>query len=556
MKAADELLFISQLAQRFFRWLHESNEVEDSERPSLENGITRSRAGELFRLFYGKPRRHSKQKKIDSNTNSNRKIKNTEGKVMASLRVQKLMRSKRYDKAIVVCVFCGADGTTFAPIEERQSARAKLKQDRQELRKNKQGIIVSEEPQLELPQSNNSNNIVPINKDIAFSFVVICDPISKAATTLIDVKLSGTHERDFDIPIDEPISLFDDEIYIHGSFKATRIGAYRVTLCFEFEVVEITTHCYKVRILRDVVLRSGDPKLYSVLEPKQPYKKRKKHQDRREQRRIDPKDIFHPPRESKGRRRRGGYKGLYRFHVPKDTRRRVETGEMEDSLVVPWKSEDFQNDDDENSDNEFESESEFGSIYSSFWQNLLWASELQAHEDIRLFDLENVALERRGRLLKLHVSGLAEGRPSVLKGDTVRCRWNSKEYHGRVVVVEQLDVLLEFHRSFHHTFQTNLDRLDTVRFTFPRTNFRTAHAGVLAAPLSMKTSMLVPSKTDALAVSDESTTPATTTARQCPSRFTWTSSQLNEEQKHAVREIVKGRCRPLPYIIFGPPGTG
>ena len=30
----------------------------------------------------------------------------------------------------------------------------------------------------------------------------------------------------------------------------------------------------------------------------------------------------------------------------------------------------------------------------------------------------------------------------------------------------------------------------------------------------------------------------------------------NKEQEQAVRNIVAGTSRPVPYLVFGPPGTG
>jgi len=52
--------------------------------------------------------------------------------------------------------------------------------------------------------------------------------------------------------------------------------------------------------------------------------------------------------------------------------------------------------------------------------------------------------------------------------------------------------------------------------------------------------------------------------RRCPLRATSTVSRsanvkyfnklLNVRQRAAVSRILEGQCRPMPYVIFGPPG--
>ena len=269
--------------------------------------------------------------------------------------------------------------------------------------------------------------------------------------------------------------------------------------------------------------------MHDMLQPTSPYVKKKRKFDRP----VD--QILEPPNAASTSQK---YNDLKQFKVPLDVRQMVENREFEASLVRP--------DYDTN-------ENDLANVYSSFWQNLIWLSELQAYEDIKLFDMENAALQRSGRFFKLYVAGLAEGRPSVLRGDVVLCNWKGKQYRGRVFAVELLDVLMEFHSSFHKNFNVNVDRVDLIRFTFSRTTFRTSHAGCLVAPKAMGPSMLMPREQHVTRINAQQ---HQRLQRVLPKRFAWASKSLNDEQQNAVTEIIRGTLRPMPYIIFGPPGTG
>uniref|UniRef100_A0A8C3BIF9 RNA helicase n=1 Tax=Cairina moschata TaxID=8855 RepID=A0A8C3BIF9_CAIMO len=159
--------------------------------------------------------------------------------------------------------------------------------------------------------------------------------------------------------------------------------------------------------------------------------------------------------------------------------------------------------------------------YQQKFQLLLHLEEIQMEVDIRRYDMQEVTMVQDRELLVLNVPGVAENRPSVLKGDHLFVSLSSErdssplvQYKGYVHDVELEKVKLGFSSKLKNKFVNQL-KFD-VTFTFSR------------LPL------------------------------QGNYQPRWYDSKLqtNEEQRRAVMHIVMGMSRPAPYLIFGPPGTG
>jgi helicase MOV-10 len=182
--------------------------------------------------------------------------------------------------------------------------------------------------------------------------------------------------------------------------------------------------------------------------------------------------------------------------------------------------------------------------YAQHWQRLLWTEETQLEADIREFEMEGQVLQQQGRYLSLRVPGLAENRPSVLKGDTVRVRLAGQKqpvWSGVAHGIRRDYVDLMFAARFHHSY-VNGQPVD-VEFVLNRIVMRLFHQGCkLANQLPERT--LYPGPLQNLSA-----------PRAAPMRNP-ANSTLNFQQLQAVAEIVKGVARPTPYLLFGPPGTG
>ncbi|XP_028814623.1 RNA helicase Mov10l1, partial [Denticeps clupeoides] len=228
---------------------------------------------------------------------------------------------------------------------------------------------------------------------------------------------------------------------------------------------------------------------------------------------------------------------------------------------------------------------------------LLWLEELQAELELREFRISD-ALLRKGTLgLHLEVPGLAEGRPSLFIGDKVVLKKNMGglsvvEYLAYVTEINDEDVSLRVNSEFHHSYLG--EPLD-VEFTYNRLTMRRCHNAidwtkgfgetvlfptrvVLQAPqwdgewlseqpLKEGEEKIHAKEHEDCGINNEMmsmgmVSVATQTRtdqlqRQAiPSPGQFFNPKLNPAQKEAVKRVLAGECRPTPYILFGPPGTG
>ncbi|CAM9845925.1 unnamed protein product [Bubo scandiacus] len=189
--------------------------------------------------------------------------------------------------------------------------------------------------------------------------------------------------------------------------------------------------------------------------------------------------------------------------------------------------------------------------YQQKFQLLLHLEEIQMEVDIRRYDMQDVTMVKDRALLVLDVPGVAESRPSVLKGDHLFVHLSSErdhsplvQYKGYVHGVELEKVRLGFSSKLQKKFVNNL-KFD-VTFTFNRLPLQVQHRAATLAMQRGLSGLLFPSGSCHQSLFTGTFQP----------RWFDRKLQANEEQCRAVTHIVTGMSRPAPYLIFGPPGTG
>ncbi|OWK58527.1 putative helicase Mov10l1 [Lonchura striata] len=217
--------------------------------------------------------------------------------------------------------------------------------------------------------------------------------------------------------------------------------------------------------------------------------------------------------------------------------------------------------------------------YKANFSTLLWLEEIQAEMDLKDYYMSGVTLKRNGNLLVLEVPGVEEGRPRLIPGRNERDKVILKsqvysdhiiEYIAHVAEICEEDVTLKVNADFERAY--NLEPMD-VEFAHCSVPSRRCQLAiqqavylgekvlfperlVLQSPQAVKTQ----NSTEYCALDDgfkqasHQEIDETVALKQRDGEFF--NPVLNVQQKLAVKRILSGECRPTPYLLFGPPGTG
>uniref|UniRef100_F6YN75 RNA helicase n=1 Tax=Ornithorhynchus anatinus TaxID=9258 RepID=F6YN75_ORNAN len=185
---------------------------------------------------------------------------------------------------------------------------------------------------------------------------------------------------------------------------------------------------------------------------------------------------------------------------------------------------------------------------------LLQLEELQMEQDIKQYNLKDTTMSAEpqassgSNLFTLKVPGVAENRPSVLRGDHLLITFSQNSrtftYKGYVHKVELDQVKLSLHPSFPKESIAGLTF--NVAFTLNRLPLRLQYRALeLARKVSLEPVLFPAAPRRVPLISGDL-------------KLTLHDRRLesNPQQVQAIRNIILDTSRPAPYLIFGPPGTG
>uniref|UniRef100_A0A8C9Y3G0 RNA helicase n=1 Tax=Sander lucioperca TaxID=283035 RepID=A0A8C9Y3G0_SANLU len=206
---------------------------------------------------------------------------------------------------------------------------------------------------------------------------------------------------------------------------------------------------------------------------------------------------------------------------------------------------------------------------------LLWLEELNAEREMKEFSIEGALLTKGAVYLHLEVLGLADGRPSLSIGDRIVLKKPQSagvvmEYVSYVTEINDETVSLRVNAEFQRSYLG--EPLD-VDFSYNRLTMRRCHNALEQTKQFVEMTIQTPQWTgewieepdqnkednkvkERGEKKDIKSLNGRLASKPIPSPGKFFNPDLNPPQREAVKRIMAGECRPIPYVLFGPPGTG
>ncbi|KAF5389777.1 hypothetical protein D9757_006011 [Collybiopsis confluens] len=353
--------------------------------------------------------------------------------------------------------------------------------------------------------------------------------VPASRTTLMDIRLASSQGQKtfspFTVTLNAPSRIISSRSSLTFTVKMTQahLGRAEDRIEFFFEDIKLKSRFIITRPLRVIVGSQVD---HEMLKPKTPYVPRKRTERQPETEIVEgeaPPSTKAIPYVDK----------LTFANIPRNLETTLATGSTKEIIDRVRRL--------------FLPSVLTSQTYAKHFKHLVWAEEFQMDRDLEYYDINNASLSRFNSYYYLVVPGLAEKRPSVLVGDRILVRKpNSPPGHwfeGGVHVVRKEEVGLRFHRSFS---ASPSDRF-LVRFKLNRFPVRRQHQALDTAfsqdRVMFPTNLHLPRRIPATIAS--------------PS-MRWRNPLIagNPPQKQAVLSILHREPGSMPFVIFGPPGTG
>ncbi|XP_059632488.1 probable RNA helicase SDE3 [Cornus florida] len=352
------------------------------------------------------------------------------------------------------------------------------------------------------------------------------DPVELWAVRIYD----SNPKDSFTLSLMEPPSATSDMEYIQGFLESFSLDdrvlrpGQTLTVWLSCKPKEIGQHTTAVHFvvgddtIERMVLLLADDETSQSLASNRPYSRKKKQQ-------LLNVDSFHVGvRPAKASKRKFKY-GLPDYPIPENVRQVVESKQIPDAIR----------------------EGLTRGKYTSYFNTLLIMEEIKTEENMRDYGMESVPMRKSGtQFLRLEVPGLAEKRPSLVRGDHIFANLASVDENdssppsqGFIHHVEAEEVLLKFDDQFHLCHRNA--NLYNVQFTYNRVSMKRLYQAVEAAE-SLGSELLFPSESSGRRFIK-------------PTPFVPFSCIINEQQMRSI-EMILGCKGGSPYVIHGPPGTG